>query len=178
MLVYRSMCVTMHGKSGIILKHLHTYRNSPPNKGTPTRSRHHQSTRSCMHALCMHEAHTMRFTQERIDEKSESSVRHDKNSSPISEALCKARKTIELSGDALKHASALLAFWSGAICLGRGALWIFFVLSVSYVSQHCAVLVVLTYVAGSSIYIAESSVWYLQPCGLHVANPSFICTHA
>jgi hypothetical protein len=52
----------------------------------------------------------------------------------------------------LTHASALLAFWSGAICLGRGALWIFFVLSVmSYVSQHCAVHVVFTYVAGSSI---------------------------
>jgi hypothetical protein len=30
----------------------------------------------------------------------------------------------------LLHASALLAFWSGAICLGRGVLWIFFVLSV------------------------------------------------
>jgi hypothetical protein len=25
----------------------------------------------------------------------------------------------------LIDASALLAFWSGAICLGRGALWIF-----------------------------------------------------
>jgi hypothetical protein len=28
-------------------------------------------------------------------------------------------------------------FWFGAICLGRGVLWIFFVLSVSYVLQHC-----------------------------------------
>jgi hypothetical protein len=35
----------------------------------------------------------------------------------------------------LAHASAL-AFWSGAICLGRGALWTFSVLSVSYVLQH------------------------------------------
>jgi hypothetical protein len=31
------------------------------------------------------------------------------------------------------------------------ALWIFFVLSVSYVSQHCSVHVVFTYVANSSI---------------------------
>jgi hypothetical protein len=57
----------------------------------------------------------------------------------------------------LTYAAALLAFWSGAICLGRGALWIFFVLAVSYVShaalnQHCSVhhVVRFTYVAADS----------------------------
>jgi hypothetical protein len=41
---------------------------------------------------------------------------------------------------------------------------------VSYVSQHCSVHVVFTYVAGSSIY--TESVWYLQPC-LHVEISRF-----
>jgi hypothetical protein len=63
------------------------------------------------------------------------------------------------------YAAALLAFWSGAVYLGRGALWIFFVLSVSYVSQNCSVDVMFTYVAGSRINL--ESVWYMQPC-LHV----------
>jgi hypothetical protein len=81
----------------------------------------------------------------------------------------------------LAHASALLAFWSGAICLGRGTLWIFFVLSVSYVSQHCSIVQsvhvvqcawwVLTYVAGGHWLIA---VWNLQPCMRACKNPPLL----
>jgi hypothetical protein len=60
---------------------------------------------------------------------------------------------------AYMSASALLAFWSGAICLGRGALWIIFVLSVSYVSQHCSIArsvhVVFTYIY--LLLVADSS---------------------
>jgi hypothetical protein len=69
----------------------------------------------------------------------------------------------------LAHASALLAFWSGAICLGRGALWtVLYVISELCVaalqliarSMH----VVFTY---HMLLRWSTAVWNLQPC-LHV----------
>jgi hypothetical protein len=51
-------------------------------------------------------------------------------------------------GLANAYAAALLAFWSRAICLGGGGSGSDFVLSVSYVPQHCSVDVVFAYVDG------------------------------
>jgi hypothetical protein len=56
----------------------------------------------------------------------------------------------------IRCSSPCILVWSDLPCLGgRGALWILFVLSVSYVLQHCSVNVVFTYV-GCMLLFADS----------------------
>jgi hypothetical protein len=92
--------------------------------------------------------------------------------------LCLAVLNLPRHERVLAHASALLAFWSGAICLGWGALWIVFVLSVSYVSQHRSIAALLGS-CGVRLHIDRccwlpTAVWNLTAALLACLNPPLL----